>query len=249
MTSDSTPVFALEKEALKTEIETGLQVGVDHLEDKPMKRKPVEKYHNTRHLLKQYRKVAYAIQISESDMNVRMEMEHGTRLSTLEVNAELAGVDLSGSKLEGYGEVADLLGIRIDETHDWLKITVPAILPKRNQRDNQAFLTRPLRYALLDFLKENPMERFGSCAICIVHNYDEALGKRRIRDYDNIETKRYLDVIESMLLTNDSGLLCTVLQATKVSDRDCTEFYLMRPETLSTWAKNHIKSTTNSCFE
>ena len=26
MTSDSTPVFALEKEALKTEIETGLQV-------------------------------------------------------------------------------------------------------------------------------------------------------------------------------------------------------------------------------
>ena len=38
MTSDSTPVFALEKEALKTEIETGLQVGVDHLEDKPMKR-------------------------------------------------------------------------------------------------------------------------------------------------------------------------------------------------------------------
>ncbi len=102
MTSDSTPVFALEKEALKTEIETGLQVGVDHLEDKPMKRKPVEKYHNTRHLLKQYRKVAYAIQISESDMNVRMEMEHGTWLSTLEVNAELAGVDLSGSKLEGY---------------------------------------------------------------------------------------------------------------------------------------------------
>ena len=104
MTSDSTPVFALEKEALKAEIETGLQVGVDHLEDKPMKRKPVEKYHNTRHLLKQYRKVAYAIQISESDMNVRMEMEHGTRLSTLEVNAELAGVDLSGSKLEGYEE-------------------------------------------------------------------------------------------------------------------------------------------------
>ena len=70
-----------------------------------MKRKPVKKYHNTRHLLKQYRKVSYAIQISESDMNVRMEMEHGTRLSTLEVNAELAGVDLSGSKLEGYQDV------------------------------------------------------------------------------------------------------------------------------------------------
>lgn len=79
-----------------------------------------------------------------------------------------------------YCEVADLLGIKVEETHDWLKISVPAILPKRNQRDNQAFLTRPLRYAIMDYLKENPMERFGSCAICIVHNYDAALGKRRI---------------------------------------------------------------------
>ena len=102
MTSDSTPAFALEKEVLKTEIESGLQSGVDKLEDKPAKHKPVEKYHNTRHLLKQYRRVAYAIRISETDMNVRMEMEHGTKLSTLELNAELAGVDLSGSKLEGY---------------------------------------------------------------------------------------------------------------------------------------------------
>ena len=104
MTSDSTPVFALEKEALKTEIETGLQVGVDHLEDKPMKRKPVEKYHNTRHLLKQYRKVAYAIQISESDMNVRMEMEHGTRLSTLEVNAQNLTVLLGDGVYQGLSE-------------------------------------------------------------------------------------------------------------------------------------------------
>lgn len=102
MTSDSTPAFAIEKEVLKTEIESGLQSGVDKLEDKTAKRKPVEKYHNTRHLLKQYRRVAYAIQISETDMNIRMEMEHGTKLSTLELNAELAGVDLSGSKLEGY---------------------------------------------------------------------------------------------------------------------------------------------------
>ena len=61
-----------------------------------------------------------------------------------------------------YCEVADLLGIKVEETHDWLKISVPAILPKRNQRDNQAFLTRPLRYAIMDYLKENPMERFGA---------------------------------------------------------------------------------------
>jgi len=143
-----------------------------------------------------------------------------------------------------YAESAKVLGITIEESHDWIKIAVPAILPKRNQRDNQAFLVRPLRQALLSYLEENPMERFGKCAICIVHTYDAALGIRRIRDYDNIETKRYLDVIESMLLTNDSGLLCTVLQSTEIADQDSTEFYLMLPEKLAKWASEHLKSTT-----
>ena len=129
MTSDSTPAFEIEKEALKTEIETGIQSGVDHLEANTAKRKDADKYHNTRHLLKQYRKVAYAIQISEADMNVRMEMEHGTRLSTLEVNAELAGVDLSGSKLEGYARTVirskNMLNtVRMDPDHGELMYQV-----------------------------------------------------------------------------------------------------------------------------
>ena len=40
--------------------------------------------------------------MSEADLNVRIEMEHGTRLSTFEQNAELAGIDLSNTKLENY---------------------------------------------------------------------------------------------------------------------------------------------------
>ena len=193
-----------------------------------------------------------------SDLERRMDQYNPQqRLFSLVRSAEVSSVTLRNLTARTvrddtapfYCEVADLLEIKVEETHDWLKISVPAILPKRNQRDNQAFLTRPLRYAIMDYLKETPMERFGSCAFCIVHNYDAALGKRRIRDYDNIETKRYLDVIESMLLTNDSGLLCTVLQATRMSDRDSAEFYLMRPETLSFWAKSHIKTTTKTCSE
>ena len=73
--------------------------------------------------------------------------------------------------------------------------------------------------------------------ICIVHQYDAALGTRRVRDYDNIETKRFLDVIESVFLTNDSGLLCSVLQTTKMGDRDATDFYLMLPESLLKWVR------------
>ena len=81
MTSDSTPAFEIEKEALKTEIETGIQSGVDHLEANTAKRKDADKYHNTRHLLKQYRKVAYAIQISEADMNSLIRKNATERVS------------------------------------------------------------------------------------------------------------------------------------------------------------------------
>ena len=64
MKSDSVPAFALEKEALKTEIEAGIQTGVEQMASGQKDKKPVEKYHNTRHLLRQYRKVAYLYKYS-----------------------------------------------------------------------------------------------------------------------------------------------------------------------------------------
>lgn len=149
-----------------------------------------------------------------------------------------------GNTAPFYEDLAKALGISVVEEHRWIKITVPAILPNRNQRDNLAYITRPLRHSLIQFQRENPIERFRDCGICIVHQYDEAMSLRRVRDYDNIETKRYLDVIESVLLTNDSGLLCTVLQTTEIADRDRTEFYLMQPESLAIWARERIKTHT-----
>ncbi len=141
-----------------------------------------------------------------------------------------------------YEDVAGMLRISVSEEPRWIKIVVPAILPNRNNRDNSEFLTKPLRNSILRFQRQEQIGRFKNCMVCIVHGYDEALSLRRIRDYDNIETKRYLDVIESMLLVNDGGLLCSVLQTTEIMDRDCTVFYLMQPETLPIWAQDHIKS-------
>ena len=58
MKSDSVPAFALEKEALKTErIDLWLSRG-EEMEWGQAGKKPVEKYHNTRHRQREYRKVA-----------------------------------------------------------------------------------------------------------------------------------------------------------------------------------------------
>lgn len=99
---DACPAFAMEQEAVRDEIESGLQAGVDILSGNTTKSDRDRNFHNTKYLLKQYRRVVYSVQMSESELNMRMEMKHGMRLSTLEVNAELAGVDLSGTKLESH---------------------------------------------------------------------------------------------------------------------------------------------------
>ena len=154
----------------------------------------------------------------------------------------LAARTVYSDKATFYAETASVLGIKVEEFHDWIKITAPGILPKRNQKGVQPpYLLTPLRQALVRFQRENPMEKFGACVICIVHKYDVALGTLRVRDYDNIETKRYLDVIESQLLTNDSGLLCSVLQCTEMTTMDSTEFYIMTPDKLRKWLETREK--------
>jgi len=101
-TNDSRPAYSLEKEAVREEIEQGLHTGVEILAGNKRRLDQSDNFHNTKYLLKQYRKVVYSVQVSEAELNLRMEMEHGVRLSTMEVNAELAGVDLTGTKLESH---------------------------------------------------------------------------------------------------------------------------------------------------
>ena len=70
------PAFELEKAIICEEVQAGLETGVDKLEN-PSERKDLkpDHFHNTKHLLQQYRRVAYAVKMSEADLNVRIEME------------------------------------------------------------------------------------------------------------------------------------------------------------------------------
>ena len=67
----------------------------------PVKTKS-NRLHDTKYLLKQYRSVEYSIRLSKSDLEDRSKSEYGVALSTLRTNAELAGMDLSNTKIESY---------------------------------------------------------------------------------------------------------------------------------------------------
>ena len=148
--------------------------------------------------------------------------------------------------LQFYGYVSEALNIEIRVYPNWLRIALPAILPKRNRSYEQDFLLVPMRQALIEFLRQNPRERMRQSTVCIVHQYDASKSPRRVRDYDNIETKRYLDVIEALFLSNDSGLNISVYQCTELGDADAAVFYLMKPEVLPKWLTN--RADGESCL-
>ena len=47
---------------------------------------------------------------------------------------------------------------------------------------------------------------------------DVDVPERRIRDYDNLELKQFLDVAASFILTDDNGLLCDAYNTTELGE-------------------------------
>lgn len=149
--ADANPAYCLEKEIVRTEIEGGLQAGLNKLsgsEEPPAERE--DNFHNTKYLLKQYRRVEYSVHVSESELNLRMELTHGMQLSTLEVNAELAGVDLTGTKLERYAQ-------SVIRSKNMLEIINTALETVREDPEHGELLYYVLYYTY--FTKQKPRNR------------------------------------------------------------------------------------------
>jgi len=135
---------------------------------------------------------------------------------------------------------ADELGITINCCCDGVvDIVIPCLIPGRKKKPTE-FITAPLYAALGRFIHERPpdmtVERFDNCVICIAHVYNEQLiYKGRKRDYDNIETKGIIDVINAFLLNDDNGFLCSVYHASEFSDNDYTHISIMKEDMFFKW--------------
>jgi len=133
----------------------------------------------------------------------------------------------------------DTLGVAVDYSGGVVSITVPCLIPGRKKKPIE-LITAPLYTALERFiverLRDKPFERFTDCVICITHVYDKALfGKGRKRDHDNIEIKGIIDVINTFLLTDDNGFLCSIYSTSEFSQVDCTRISIMEKDMFSDW--------------
>ena len=152
-------------------------------------------------------------------------------------------------KKEEYLASATVMqGIEIKYEDEILEITLPCLLPKRKQKQGTEFLLDPFTAALSQYARANPMPKMEHCVVCFSHVYNRDLPERRIRDYDNLELKQYLDVAESFILADDSGILCDAYNTTEFGDQDCTRIIIMDSKRFPDWLdarQNALKSITD----
>ena len=152
-------------------------------------------------------------------------------------------------KKEEYLRSAETMqGIEISENGGILEIKLPCLLPKRRQRQSTEFLLDPFTSALSDYAAHHTMPQFQHCVVCFSHIYAQELPERRIRDYDNLELKQFLDVAASFILTDDNGLLCDAYNTTELGEEDCTRLFLMDSTQFPAWLaerQNGVKSISD----
>ena len=138
-------------------------------------------------------------------------------------------------KEEYLTSAAVMQGIVVEEKGAVLEITLPCLLPKRKQRQSTEYLLDPFTTAMSQYTKNHPLPRLQHCVVCFSHVYCQDLPQRRVRDYDNLELKQFLDVAASFILTDDSGLLCDAYNTTELGESDCTRISIMDSTHFPVW--------------
>ena len=124
--------------------------------------------------------------------------------------------------------LADAQGIKISRNQDGYEIILPGLMTRRDSRYNVTFLMEPLSFALEQYFQEHYAERFENVLIWFIYEYEKNTPIRHIRDYDNLESKGVLDILNAFFLTDDSGDFCELRYSTRRADHERTRI-MIRP--------------------
>lgn len=119
-------------------------------------------------------------------------------------------------------EVSKAHGIWIEQNKLGYEIIMPYLMTKRSGRHSVMFLLEPLSYALKQYTKKYPIERMKHAVIWFIYEYAEETPERHIRDYDNIESKEILDLINTHFLLDDGARFCELHYSMKRGKKNRT---------------------------
>lgn len=120
----------------------------------------------------------------------------------------------------------------------WLTVSLPGVMPRRDDADRSRFLAGLLRDAIHRTFPEHDQPKFRACVLVYEHIYGISRSRRFI-DHDNLELKHCQDVLEAAFLTNDTASLCSAFQCSHRGDRDSTRIWILPPEQFPKWLKSH----------
>ena len=122
--------------------------------------------------------------------------------------------------------------ITVEERDGVVYITLPTLPLKKPDNANCAFITDPLMWCLQKYHEEHPPHKFDSARISIYHCYPQDTPVRMVRDYDNVEVKKIIDILALYYLHDDNIGCCEVLHSSRFSENCRTEI------TISSRSKN-----------
>lgn len=123
-------------------------------------------------------------------------------------------------------QVCNIHDFHVEEHSGAVHITVPTLPLKKPDKANCSFIAEPLMWCLQEHYKEKIPNKFDTARITICHCYPEQTPKRLVRDYDNIEVKKILDVLTMFYLHDDNMGRCEVLHTSKFYDHCKTEIII-----------------------
>lgn len=130
------------------------------------------------------------------------------------------------NRFEVMDKATEMQGIEIQKDGDTIIIDLPVLLPRKKGKECK-FIGAPLRYKLEEISEKEDLKLRTKAVICIIHTYDNVNKKARCYDYDNLESKKILDIVTAFTLADDAPEFCDVYQTMQLSDCDKTRIMVI----------------------
>lgn len=136
------------------------------------------------------------------------------------------------TKREYLSQVGEIHGIHIEEREGHVYITLPVLPLKKKNHTTCDFSIDPLIACLKDYQKSHKCKVYETARITFCHCYPKETPAKSLRDCDNIEVKKVLDVLALYFLKDDNMARCEILHTSRPADDYKTEIII------SDWGEN-----------
>ena len=130
------------------------------------------------------------------------------------------------NRYEALDKAGEMQGIEVRKDGNIIVIDLPFLLPKKKGK-NHSFIGDPLWHKLAEVSQYEEFKIRGKAVVCIIHTYDNVNKDARCYDYDNLESKKILDIVTLFTLTDDAPEYCDLYQTVKLSNVDKTRILIM----------------------